>query len=111
MRHRPLVVTIVAWVYIAAGAAGVIHHAGDFRSGSHAEALFTLAVRLLAIVAGVLMLRGNRSARWLALLWIGFHVIVSVFHSAAGFAMHALLFAVIAWVLFRREANEYFRGR
>ena len=35
----------------------------------------------LAIVCGVFLLRGHNWARWLALAWIAFHVVLSAFHA------------------------------
>ena len=67
-------------------------------------------VRLLAVVAGVFMLLGYNWARWLALAWIGSHIILSAFHAPREFAVHCLFFAAIAWFLFRPEAQSYFRG-
>jgi hypothetical protein len=56
------------------------------------------------------MLRGHNWARWLALAWIGCHVILSAFHSVFEVAVHGLLFAAIAYFLFRPRATRYFRG-
>ena len=55
------------------------------------------------------MLRCRNSARWLALAWVAFHVIVGALHSVQQFAIHCLFCAVIAWFLFRPEARRYFR--
>ena len=67
-------------------------------------------VRILAVLCGVFMLRGFNWARWLLLVWIAYHVILSVFHSPFELAVHGLLFAVIAYFLFRPQASVYFRG-
>ena len=56
------------------------------------------------------MLRGHNWARWLAVAWIAFHVILSAFHSVQEAAFHALLCAVIIWSLFRAGSAGYFRG-
>ena len=45
-----------------------------------------------------------------AVAWIGFHVVVSAFHSVAQVAVHVVFCAAIAYFLFRREAGEYFRA-
>ena len=66
-------------------------------------------VRILAIICGAFMLRGHNWARWVAIAWIGFHVILSAFHSLGEFAMHCLFCAVFAWFLFRPDAARYFR--
>ena len=55
------------------------------------------------------MLRGRNWARWLVMVWIAFHVVVSGFHSFPELAVHALLFVVFAYVLLRPQATEYFR--
>ena len=33
-----------------------------------------------AVVAGIFMLKGRSWARWLALVWIASHVVISAFH-------------------------------
>jgi hypothetical protein len=113
MVRRPLAVTILACIYIAAGTIGFVYHLREFRAAP--PILWGLAgveiVRLLAIVAGVFLLRGRNWARWLAIGWIVFHAIVSAFHTASQFAVHAVFCAVFAWILFRHEASLYFRGR
>ncbi len=110
MTNRPLSVTILAWLYIVTGLVGVGLHAPEFKA-LHPFPWDTLLVELVsaaAVVAGVYMLRGRNWARWLALAWIAFHVIVSAFHSWREVAIHALLCAVIAYFLLRRPARVYF---
>jgi hypothetical protein len=108
--ERPLPVTIIGWLFIAAGVVGVAYHATEIDVGApfDDDVLWVLLVRLLAIVAGVFMLRGANWARWLSIAWIGFHVILSAFHSVSEALAHGVLFAVIAYVLLRREASAYF---
>jgi hypothetical protein len=56
------------------------------------------------------MLRGSNWARWLLLVWVAYHVILSAFHSLSGLAIHSLLFAVVAYFLFSPPPAAYFRG-
>jgi hypothetical protein len=56
------------------------------------------------------MLRGHNWARWVALAWIAFHVVLSAFHAFGEFAIHAVFCAVIAWFLFSPAPARYFRG-
>ena len=107
--QRPLSVTILAWVYIAAGAIGFVYHFRELLTLQR-DSFWVEPIRLLAIVSGAFMLRGRNWARWLALAWMAFHVVVSAFHPIAELAVHALFFAVIAWVLLRPAAARYFRG-
>ena len=106
MNKRPITVTILACVLIAAGAVGLAYHFTEFKAPNavHSELVWIEFVRLLAIVSGVFMLRGRDWARWLALAWIAFHVVLSFFHSLGEAAMHAVIFALFAWILLRRDA-------
>lgn len=109
---RPLSVTILGCVYIAVGAIGFAYHWTELRAREafRYDGVWIELVRLLAIICGVFMLRGHNWARWVALAWIAFHVILSAFHSLGEFAMHCLFFAVIAGFLFRPEVSRYFRA-
>lgn len=110
MNRRPVTVTILAVVLMLSGAAGLGFHIGDFSRTHALEYTLVSAVRGLAIVAGVFLLRGKNWARWLAMSWIAFHVAISFFHPLSQLAIHVVVFAVFAFVLFRRAASEYFRG-
>jgi hypothetical protein len=74
------------------------------------DIVWVTLVHLIAIVAGAYMLRGSNWARWLALAWIAFHVVLSAFHSLSEFVIHALLCAVLAYFLFRPRVTQYFRA-
>ena len=66
-------------------------------------------VRLISIISGVYMLRGSNWARWLALVWIAYHVFLSAFDSWFQLIAHCLLCAAFAYFLFRWRAEQYFR--
>jgi hypothetical protein len=110
MTKRPISVTIVSWVYILAGVVGIAAHISEFdlHHPFSNDAVLAVIVRLLAIVAGVFMLRGANWARWLAIVWMAYHVIFSSFQSVVAAGIHALLLAAFAYFLFRRQANAYF---
>jgi hypothetical protein len=112
MHKRPLSVTVISLLLAAAGLVGLVYHLTELnlRHPLQNEVVWIELVRLLAIVSGAFMLRGSNWARWLAVTWIGFHVVVSAFHSIPELAMHCLVFAVFAYVLFRPPASEYFRA-
>lgn len=111
MHKRPLPVTIISWLLIAAGAVGFLYHAAEIKTlhPFPGETVGIELIRLLAILSGIFMLRGHNWARWLAIFWIGFHTVLSIFHSPAELAMHALLLVVFTFFLFRRNANLFFR--
>jgi hypothetical protein len=107
---QPLSVTILACVYLAVGAGGFVVHFRELLA-RHPDAVGIELTELTAVVCGVFLLRGQNWARWLALAWIAFHVILSAFHAIPELAIHALFFAAFAWVLLRPEATRYFRAR
>ena len=108
MNKRPVLVTILAWLLIAMGAIGIAYHSREFKSTPPSEYLLVLFVRLLAIVCGAFLLRGKGWARWLAMAWIAFHVVLSYFHSMEEVALHLVVLVVFAVVLFLPAANRYF---
>jgi hypothetical protein len=110
MTKRPLSVTLISCLFIAAGVVGLAYHAGEFKSRPPLEYALVCFVRLLAILCGIFMLRGRNWARWLLLAWIAYHVVLSAFHSLSELAVHGLLFVVVAWFLFRPKVSAYFRG-
>lgn len=112
MNKRPPPVIIIACVYIATGAIGVVYHLAESKPQHPFQCDIVLIelVSLAAIVAGAFMLRGHNWARWLAIAWIASHVVLSAFHSLRELAMHTLLLAVFAFFLFRPAANRYFRA-
>ena len=105
---RPISVVIVACLYIAVGALGFAFHFRESLAHPH-EGVWIELTELLALLCGIFLLRGHNWARWLAVAWMAFHVVLSVSHLRE-FAIHCVLLAVIAWLLFRAEAGRYFRG-
>jgi hypothetical protein len=108
---RPLAVTLIAWVYIVMGAVGFVYHARELMPPISRDSLLVEPVRLIAIVCGIYLLRGRNWARWLTVVWMAYHVVLSLFHSADQVAVHSVFLAAIAYLLFfRPEANRFFRA-
>jgi hypothetical protein len=109
--RRPLSITVAAAVFIVSGAIGLTYHATELAAAGPAlnHVLWELVVRCLAIVAGVFLLRGADWARWLALAWTAYHVVLGGFHSVSQGVVHALILAGVAYVLLRAPARGYFR--
>ena len=106
---RPLSVTIISCVFIIAGTVGIIYHARELTELlTQLEVIGVLIVRLLAIVGGWFALRGYNSARWVLVVWIAFHTVLSIYHSSAELAMHAGLTIITLIALFNKKANAYF---
>jgi hypothetical protein len=109
MRKRPYSVAVIAWAYIGAGAVGFAYHFNELlRQPLQHETLWVQFIRLIAILIGVLLLRGHYWGPRLALGWMAFHVILSAFHTPVEFAMHLVLLALISWFLSRPAAYRYF---
>ena len=109
---RPRSVTVIGWLFIAAGTVGLVYHASALETSGPLdyEAVWVLFLRLLAVVGGAFMLRGADWARWLMLAWIAYHVVLSAFHSWSDTAVHAALLAGVAYLLLRPDAGAYFRS-
>src|SRR2546422_889 len=109
MNKRPLSVTIIGCVYIVIGAIGFAYHFTGFQARRPIGygVVWVELLRLTAIVCGVYMLRGHNWARWLALAWIGYHVILSAFHTLSELAIHSLFCVILAHFLFRSTATRY----
>ena len=71
--------------------------------------ILILLLTVSAIVAGVFLLRGARWARWLALAWVAFHVVVSALNSLSDALPHAALLLVIGYVLLGPPTSQYYR--
>ena len=111
MTKRPLSVTIVGCIFLATGILGSVFHATELKAigAARYDALWAALVSLVAIVSGIFLLRRGNWARWLAVAWLAFHVILSL-HSRQALLIHSGLLAVFAYLLFQPTATAYFRA-
>ncbi|HTU36030.1 MAG TPA: hypothetical protein VMF66_19680 [Candidatus Acidoferrum sp.] len=110
MTKRPWAVTIVAWLFVVVGLADIVFSLPVVRHEPfRSDSLWPIGLGIIAIVCGLLLLCGNNWARWLAVAWLAFHVVVGGLDSVQKLVVHGLLLAVIAYFLFRHEAEAYFR--
>ncbi len=112
VKKRPISITILAWLYIVVGALSTAAHYAEFRTHKSMlnEVVWITVLGAAAVVAGLFMLRGQNWARLLALLWMATHVVISAFQLMHGLLIHSVVFVLIAYLLFRPEAREYFRA-
>jgi len=68
-------------------------------------------IGVVAVVAGVFLLRGARWARWIILLWLAFHVGVSALNSLSATLPHAALLLVVGYVLLGPPTSAYYRQK
>jgi hypothetical protein len=111
MKKRPIAVTIIGWLLVLVGAAGSVY---NFRMVGlhhvfHGGNVWIFVVEVIALVCGIFLLRGKNWARWLALAWMGFHVGFSFLVSWSQGTMHAVILLILAYFLFRSDAQVYFR--
>jgi hypothetical protein len=100
---------MIGCLFLFAGAIGLAYHSSELVTRPFQyERLWVGVIRLLAIVFGLFILRGHNWARWLALGWVAYHVVLSALHTFSEFAIHCLLLAAIAWFLFRPAAARFF---
>ena len=111
MNKRPLAVTFIACLLIAAGIFGAAVHVREAVSGKvfRFEDLWVPLLGFLPAVCGIFILLGHNWARWLAVAWMAVHVALSFFDSIEKGAVHVLLMALIAYALFNRDARTYFQ--
>ena len=107
--ERPVSVWIVSCLYIAVGTIGFVYYFSELMT-HHDNSVWIELTELLAIVSGVFMLRGHNWARWLALVWMAFHVAIS-FPVYRQLAIHLAILAGIAGILFRTDTRRYFAIR
>lgn len=114
---RPLSITIISWIFIVFGGVTFLASllsltgvAGQRTAEFPLELWLVPIIRLFAVVSGVLMLRGLGWGRWLLVVWMAYHIVLSIFHSPFELVVHSLLFAVVLYFLFRPQASAYFRN-
>jgi hypothetical protein len=117
MDNRPRSITVISWIFIAFGSIALLTGLLPSVDTTVAQRIAELkghwivhVSRILPVLCGVFMLYGFNWARWLLVVWLGFHVVLSVLHSPLQLLVHSLLFAVTLYFLFRPQASEYFRG-
>ena len=107
--NRPFAVTGVAWLFIVVGAVAFSYHAPELLHPDK-DVFLVEVTELVGLTAGIFMLRRQNWARWLALAWLAFHVVLTAFPPYHGLVFHVVLFAGIAVILLRSDASRYFRG-
>lgn len=118
---RPRSITIIAWLFVAVGVAGLLNDLWPLLTSGAAAQLAKLksdglgdlgpawTTRLLAIVGGIGLLHGRNWARWLLMAWMIFHIGMSAFESWEKLVFHSVIFLPIMYFLFREPSQLYFR--
>ena len=104
---RPYEVTVAGWLFIVIGVLNTAWHLWKGAFDLWMVAILFLTVS--AIVAGVFLLRGARWARWLAVAWVAFHVVVSALNSVSAALPHVVLLLVFVYVLLGPPTRQYYQ--
>ena len=105
---RPFSVAFLGWLFIAVGSAALCYHLVKDRLD-----FWMIPIRFVeitAIVAGIFLLRGRNWARWLVLIWLAFHVVVSALNSLSSSVPHLLLLIAVGYFLFTPPDSAYFKS-
>ena len=105
--RRPVAVLLVSCLYMTVGSIGFLVDLPKLIALQQ-DWLWIGLTELLAVFAGVFMFRGRNWARWLALVWMAFHVAIS-FPVIRQVVIHSIIFALIAWVLFHPDTRRFFK--
>lgn len=111
MKKSPLPVIIVSILFIIAGGVGFAYHLKEFfEPNAEIDKLIWIQfIRILAIVCGILLFLGINWARWLAIAWLLFHIVISALHSTAEMITHFILLIVVAVLLYLPVSSSFFR--
>lgn len=108
---RPFAITVLGWLYIVVGIVGLVRHGWVAIHAWHTEDLWILLTELVALVAGIFLLRGANWARWLAFVWTAAHVVIAYLNGPSEVLVHAIIFIGITILLFRADARIFFRPK
>ena len=113
MKNRPLPVIIVSILFIIAGSVGFIYHFKEFfePNASLTELLFIQFVRITAIVCGILLLISVNWARWLAIAWLIYHIMISALNSTSEMIAHIVFLLLIVVLLYLPKSSEFFHKK
>jgi hypothetical protein len=109
--ERPRLATLLGWILIVLGAVECVYTLTKIHRPVSVTDFGVPLFELIILVSGVFLLRGSDWARWLALAWVGFHVVIGSLHSLPKSIVHGLIFLAFAWMMFRPEMNAWFRPR
>ena len=110
MKSRPLPVVVVSILFIIAGVVGFAYHLKDFfePDAKAYEVLWVQFVRILAIVCGLLLLMSVDWARWLAIAWLSFHVVIGALNSTSQMILHIVLLLLVIVLLYLPKSSAFF---
>lgn len=118
MNKRPLAVTIISLLFVIVGLGSLVKSVWLLISGNHGvsrekeliDAVVVFLSGIMALASGLFMWRGANWARWLCIIWLALHVVISLMHSTSQLIAHTVFLIVIGFFLFRPGVSEYFHS-
>ena len=113
MKKAPIPVIVVSVLFIVAGSVGFVYHFKELFAPNTQlnEILWIQFVRVLAIVCGLLLLLSVNQARWLAIAWLLYHVVIGAFHSTMQMISHIVLLLFVVVLLYLPKSSAFFQKR
>lgn len=113
MKKRPLPVIIVAVVFIVVGCVGFVYHLKELSEPGNNlyESILILALRILAIIIGIMLLFKINWARWLAIAWLLYHVVIGALNSTSEMIVHIVFLIIVSVLLFLPVSSRYFKNK
>jgi hypothetical protein len=103
---RPFAVNFLGCLFVVVGIAAVVYHL--IKGTLDFWMVLIALLEILAIVAGIFLIKGRNWARGLLMAWIGFHVIAGALNSLSAAAPHLLLLIAVGYFLFTPPDSKYF---
>jgi hypothetical protein len=110
MKKRPIPIIIVSVLFILVGCIGFASHVQEL-SGKPYETIWVLFLEILAVACGILLLFKISWARWIAVAWLLYHVIISSFNATSEMIIHIVFSVIISVLLFLPASSRYFKVR
>lgn len=108
---RPLLITILGWLFILAGLAEFLLHVVRIHHPLQPWDIGIPLLELVLVACGIFLLRGSNLARWFPVAWIAVHVGIGFVDSFRRGMIHTIIFLVFTWLLFRPEVSDWFTPR
>jgi len=111
MKKPPVPVLIVSVLFILVGCAGFAYHVKEILNSSNNlyETIWVLFLRIVALVCGLLLLFRINWARWLAIIWLIYHVIIGGLNSTSQMIVHIVFLILVSVLLFLPVSSAYFK--
>jgi hypothetical protein len=115
MNRRPLVISVISVLFILLGC-GILVGAvmplldGPLSRHELLDSFYVALTAVLALVSGIFMFKGKSWARWLCLIWMAAHVVLSLWHPWLQLIIHTLMLLVLLYVLFWSRSASYFKS-